>query len=411
MSLYEHIASSSRTKKQGKNQVPNPMNAMQRDQPLQSFPWVTIIIAIQVVLFIALALYFGYVKLVKTMEFEYQNKIQALEIKQIGKDIHASQVAVDKPQSLFTDEKIKAVTKQTASPSAQTQFDNNPTKIINEEQSTFVKNLDKKVDFSNNANGSVLSRPVSSKEPVEAEEDVTSANANISNTAIKVDTSPAKIDTQPVSLPSTTEIDKTTPVDQRVSVEAVDQEVLIQKAQSLWQQGYVQKNERLLQNSVVSVKGALFSKAFADRLSLLEGQDWTSVRNFCHASSASLREDVNREQVVFACSDYWLAQKNYQQAIDMYDYQPDLKDHPDYYGRLAFLYIKNKQPKQAMEMYSKLVNQHEKNGQWWFGLGWSYHLIGKEQQAHDAYKKAYLLAVPNAVYKPLLEKILHYESH
>tara|TARA_A100001015_G_scaffold313009_1_gene419288 strand:- start:3552 stop:4784 length:1233 start_codon:yes stop_codon:yes gene_type:complete len=410
MSLYEHIASSSQTKNKAKNQVPNPMNAMQRDQSLQSFPWVTIIIVLQLVLLIALALYFGYVKLVKTMEFEYQNKIQALEIKQIGKDIHASQVAVDKPQSLFTDED-NTVVEQKASPPVQTQPDKKYTKRLIKEESVPTVPVDKKADFSENANDSVLSQPVSSKKSVLVKKDVTSANGSTSNTAIKVDTSPAKMDTQPVSLPPAVETDKATLVDQHASVEAIDQETLIKRAQSLWQQGYLQKNESLLQNSVTSIKGALFSKAFADRLSLLEGQDWTSVRNFCHASSVSLREDVNREQVVFACSDYWLAQKNYQQAIDMYDYQLDFKDHPDYYGRLAFLYIKNKQPKQAMEMYSKLVNQHEKNGQWWFGLGWSYHLIGKEQQAHDAYQKAYQLAAPNAVYKPLLEKILHYESY
>ncbi|GEM_PF-5760974 len=67
---------------------------------------------------------------------------------------------------------------------------------------------------------------------------------------------------------------------------------------------------------------------------------------------------------------------------------PAIEQYPDYYALLAATYNKEKKYLIAADIYRQLTQLNPDSGQWWFGLGASLNLAGKNEQAKTAYQKA-----------------------
>ena len=417
MTLYEHIASTS--KKPEGQAAPNPMNAM-REEVQPSFPWFLVAITIQLVVLLILLLYYGYVSTINSLEATHQKQIEALinssrtdQVKDNREEKEAgfpsktslslplpkpenhkitdtlfysdtldttSQSRVEKPKEVKKDRKILGNLPDSKSPSL---FKVQTQDILDqpgEDTNVAFKNQD--VSFA-----AVQDKNRNIQKPLEK------ANNVDHQDNVKVEKPQLK------PLPSS-----------RSVVEKVKEIDISFQVKTIWQRGVSEKNPALLQKAVTLSRGGLFQKHFSERLAMLENYQWIDVKNFCQASIDTLNGDLHRDQVVFTCSDYYVDKEDVSSALSMFSYRPDLKTHADYYSRLAFLYVKNQQPSNAIGIYSKLVHSFKNNGNWWFGLGWAYHLAGKDGQAKQVYKKAYQLADEDADYKPLVEKILHYES-
>lgn len=70
------------------------------------------------------------------------------------------------------------------------------------------------------------------------------------------------------------------------------------------------------------------------------------------------------------------------------DNLPQIEQHPGYYALLAAVYNKEKKYLVAADIYRQLTQLNPGVGQWWFGLGASLNLAGKNDEAKTAYQKA-----------------------
>lgn len=82
-------------------------------------------------------------------------------------------------------------------------------------------------------------------------------------------------------------------------------------------------------------------------------------------------------------------EKLYDDALSLLSQNlPVIEQHPGYYALLAAVYNKEKKYLIAADIYHQLTQLNPDAGQWWFGLGASLNLAGKNDEAKTAYQKA-----------------------
>lgn len=68
--------------------------------------------------------------------------------------------------------------------------------------------------------------------------------------------------------------------------------------------------------------------------------------------------------------------------------KPELSSKPDYYAFLAALYQKNRQHKESISNYKRVLQVRPGNGVWWMGLAISLEALGQKKDALFAYNRA-----------------------
>ena len=179
---------------------------------------------------------------------------------------------------------------------------------------------------------------------------------------------------------------------------------IVFELQTAWYKHDHKKIQKILNGS----KKEHFSELLHFANTHLLDDGWLTLEQFCKMGMKAYRDNT---QAAMDCSEALISQNKLHAALKLFKARPKIRNHTDYYVRIAYLRLETKDYKGAAEIYRKLLDVDGAQPTWYLGLGYALTQLGQSSDALHAYKLAYQHADASADYMSYLEEILSNGSY